>query len=191
MVTAGHCTAGRLPENFKVRAGSSYRDDGGVEVQVKEIFMHPQYNHFTVDYDIAVLELETPLQFGPGIQPIGLPLDDQVTPEGSPGYVTGWGTTSEGGSSSLELRGVWVPVVNQDSCKQVYGETAITDRMLCAGVPEGGKDSCQGDSGGPLVVDSQLIGIVSWGQGCARPGVPGVYAKVAALRDFIREHSGV
>ena len=97
--------------------------------------------------------------------------------------------------------------MSQDECKNAYGEEDITDRMICAG--EKGKDSCQGDSGGPLidsekvfnsylilgivsynfVVFQNLVGIVSWGQGCALENYPGVYARVSALHDWIVDHS--
>jgi len=63
--------------------------------------------------------------------------------------------------------------------------------MICAGVPEGGKDACQGDSGGPLVVGGQLVGIVSWGLSCALPDYPGVYSNVYTLKSFITEQTGV
>ena len=67
----------------------------------------------------------------------------------------------------------------------------ITENMICAAVPGGGKDACQGDSGGPLVVEGKLAGIVSWGDGCAEPLFPGVYSNVATLKSFITEQTGV
>lgn len=57
--------------------------------------------------------------------------------------------------------------------------------MICAGIPQGGKDSCQGDSGGPIVIDKKLVGIVSWGNGCAQPGFPGVYTNIAYFGKWI------
>jgi secreted trypsin-like serine protease len=89
-----------------------------------------------------------------------------------------------------ELQQVQVPIVSLSDCKESYG-SEITARMICAGLPAGGKDSCQGDSGGPLIVrDSQgrwqvLAGIVSWGEGCALPGFFGVYSRVAVLRKWL------
>lgn len=76
--------------------------------------------------------------------------------------------------------------MNQDVCANAYlGVNPVTERMICAGNLEGGQDACQGDSGGPLVINGTLIGVTSWGKGCARPGFPGVFTRVPALRAWI------
>ena len=99
--------------------------------------------------------------------------------------------TSSGGSISNDLLKVEVPFVSTDDCNQSYNGNgySITDGMICAG--EKGKDSCQGDSGGPMVANvngtSVLVGVVSWGIGCAQEGYPGVYARVANYIDWIEE----
>jgi len=93
---------------------------------------------------------------------------------------------------SLALRQVVVPIVSVKVCRQAY--RTMTDNMLCAGYEVGGKDSCKGDSGGPLVCrqgDKWLqYGIVSFGDGCARPDTPGVYTNVVQLLSWIQQKSG-
>ena len=92
-----------------------------------------------------------------------------------------------GGSISNALLRVEVPFVDAETCEDDYTGYAISDKMICAG--EKGKDSCQGDSGGPLVTydngEPVLVGVVSWGIGCAYEGYPGVYARVSAFVDWI------
>nr|XP_020443575.1 plasma kallikrein-like isoform X2 [Monopterus albus] len=84
---------------------------------------------------------------------------------------------------------VEVPVVGNRQCNCNYGVGHITDNMMCAGLSAGGKDSCQGDSGGPLVSKQSsrwiLAGVVSWGEGCAQPNLPGVYTRVSQYENWI------
>jgi secreted trypsin-like serine protease len=100
--------------------------------------------------------------------------------------------SADGGQSSTTLLQVALPIVSQTQCRQVY--RGLTDNMLCAGYSQGGKDACQGDSGGPFMCYVkgrwQLTGIVSYGHGCAKPGVPGVYARVNRYLSWIQSMTG-
>ena len=114
----------------------------------------------------------------------------------NPLTVAGWGVTLEGSlvlSSSLQE--VNLPLVNLTQCREALGE-AVTDNMLCAGGVLG-QDACQGDSGGPLMGTDPdtdrvyLAGVVSWGVGCAREDLPGVYTRVSRYTHWIRQIVGL
>jgi trypsin len=111
---------------------------------------------------------------------------------GTAAVVTGWGRLSYEGTYPSKLQQVQVTIVDANKCNSLYWMYGpVTPRMICAGVPEGGKDSCQGDSGGPLVSEGKLVGIVSWGIGCGDKNFPGVYVDVSALRSWITVVTGV
>lgn len=95
--------------------------------------------------------------------------------------------TENGSSLPANLRKVTVPVVARSTCQSEYGTSAVTTNMFCAGLAAGGKDSCSGDSGGPIIdtATGVLIGLVSWGQGCAEAGFAGVYARVGNYVNYI------
>ncbi|KAF2888225.1 hypothetical protein ILUMI_17948, partial [Ignelater luminosus] len=195
VLTAGHCgEAVPLPLITKVRAGSSTLGSGGIVIPILGIAIHPDYtsNADSSNNDIAVLTLLFSLSVGPTIGPISLPNVNEEVSTGTPTVVSGWGTLTEGGSSPTQLQAVTVYIVDRNECNVSYSGM-ITDSMICAGVPEGGKDSCQGDSGGPLVASGKLVGLVSWGNGCGRPGYPGVYTDIAApaIRTFITTKTGI
>ncbi|GAB0100791.1 hypothetical protein DMENIID0001_168790 [Sergentomyia squamirostris] len=186
ILTAAHCTRYSINNGSSVRTESNYRNQGGNLVKIKKIIAHPLYSKFSwTDYDISILELEEKLNFTKKCQSIGLPRQNQNVEDGSLLYTYGWGVTQNPQEDSNKLRGVEVPKVSQSSCNASY-TGKITDQMICAGYTEGGKDSCFGDSGGPLIFNgSLLVGVVSWGYGCARPNYPGVYARVASVRNWI------
>ncbi|CAO1433720.1 unnamed protein product [Diamesa tonsa] len=197
VLTASHCVHGFNPDRITVRLLEHDRsaDDETelIDRKVERIMKHPRYSQSNYNNDIALVKLAEPVKFDGILNPVCL-----ATPglsfSGYDGVVTGWGTTSEGGEVSNTLQQVEVPVLSNNDCKKsAYAATRITDNMLCAGFKEGKKDSCQGDSGGPLhVIDNstmihQIIGVVSWGDGCAKENYPGVYARVNRYGTWIRE----
>ena len=105
--------------------------------------------------------------------------------------VTGWGKLNYSGPQPDILKEVNVTTISNQECRANYSHNRITDDMICATAV--GRDSCQGDSGGPLAVlgqDGQYsqIGVVSWGKECAKPGYPGVYARVSSLLPWVKKH---
>uniref|UniRef100_A0A4W5MGA0 Peptidase S1 domain-containing protein n=1 Tax=Hucho hucho TaxID=62062 RepID=A0A4W5MGA0_9TELE len=157
----------------------------------RAIVLHPAYDGSTHDNDIALLRLSSPVNFTDYIFPICLAASDSVFHKGTESWVTGWGNANEGDPlpPPQTLQEVEVPVVGNTQCDCLNGVGSITDNMLCAGALEGGKDSCQGDSGGPMVVKHNSVwvqsGVVSWGYGCARPNLPGVYTRVSSYQSWI------
>ena len=141
--------------------------------------------------DIAVLTVDKPFQFNSFVQPACLPGKSYEYKQGSDVFVSGFGVSDLNSYSQKypdRLMGVKLPLIETQKCA-----FKIPENMVCAGDEAGGRDSCQGDSGGPLVqfderVDkATLIGVVSWGYGCAEKGKPGVYAKVAYFADWLQD----
>lgn len=126
---------------MQIRAGSNTAGRGGQVVQVFAIHSHPSYSPRTTDYDVSVLRLSGAISLGYSAAPIELTTSSPSA--GTNALTSGWGTTSEGGSPSSQLRAVTVPIVSYEECDNAYGFNAITDRMICAGFPNGGKDACQ------------------------------------------------
>ena len=198
VLTAAHCVEGEAPANLAVAVGRRLLNSNeGQRRAVTAVFVHPSWGSPTsLAHDAALLQLASPVS----ITPLALAgsADDVYESEGTPLTVIGWGNTSPRGQPSYpnDLREVVVPAVSDANCVRVYGKSLDAASMLCAGAP--GIDSCQGDSGGPLFATSGTgtriqMGIVSWGNGCAKKRFPGVYAEVnsAAIRSWITQVSGV
>ncbi|XP_008070348.1 kallikrein-14 [Carlito syrichta] len=147
---------------------------------------HPYYNSRTHDNDLMLLRLEKPVTLGRAVRPISLPKD--CPSPGTPCIASGWGTISSPiARYPHSLQCVNINITPDQVCRRAY-PGAITPGMVCAGVPQGGKDSCQGDSGGPLVCRGELQGLVSWGmERCALPGYPGVYTNLCKYQDWIKQ----
>ncbi len=200
VLSASHCQHMKDAGGYKVVIGRRDLDTtGGEEVVVKTEVTHPKYNWGTTDYDFMVLILERPIK--EEVASI-VSLSREVVPVGSPVSVMGWGDTVASDDElimSYDLRTTEVFVMSNEECEQSSGVIGgmqenyhgqITSNMMCA--RDVGEDSCQGDSGGPLVSRQSTagdvqVGVVSWGVGCANPNFPGVYARVSAGYDWIRE----
>uniref|UniRef100_A0A671P6R5 Prostasin-like n=1 Tax=Sinocyclocheilus anshuiensis TaxID=1608454 RepID=A0A671P6R5_9TELE len=165
-----------------------------VSVSVSQVILHPEYNNLPNNNDMALLRLSSPVTFTNFIQPVCLAAEGSIF-NSDMMWVTGWGTIYSGVPlpSPQNLQEVDVPMVGNTKCDCLNG--GITENMMCAGQLEGGKDSCQGDSGGPMVIrqGSTWIqaGVVSFGQGCALPNLPGVYARVSNYQNWITQHVGM
>ncbi|XP_053126279.1 suppressor of tumorigenicity 14 protein [Hemicordylus capensis] len=205
LVSAGHCFQDENPIRYSdAKIWTAYMglhdqsDRSNKNVQqrgIKQIIRHPSFNDFTFDYDLAVLELDSPVTLTNYIQPICLPDITHEFPAGKYLWVTGWGATQEAGTGATILQKAEIRMINQTMCNSLL-TNAMSERMMCVGILTGGIDACQGDSGGPLasIEDNDrmfLAGVVSWGDGCARRNKPGVYTRVSQLRDWIKQKTGV
>jgi len=194
IVTAAHCVLGSSASQVQILLNMWDWNNGPTRIVkrfVDRITIHPGYNSNTLNNDIALIHLRDAISFTafPGIKPVCLP-PSSADYAGKDATVTGWGTTSSGGSQPEIAREVTVPIRTQAECQAAYGNS-VNQNMICAGLTQGGKDSCQGDSGGPLTVaDSNgkhyLAGVVSWGSGCASPGRYGVYTDVPNYISWIQ-----
>nr|AAT95347.1 trypsin Ia precursor [Sesamia nonagrioides] len=189
IVTAAHCMAASV-SNRRIRAGSSHRNTGGVVVLLTSNINHPTYGQNGYDGDIAVSRLAQPLVYSPVIQQGTIVAQGSLIPDNLPVVHAGWGAISQGGPASSVLRDVTIYTINNALCTARYltlpRPLVVTPNMICAGILDvGGKDACQGDSGGPLYYGDILVGVVSWGHGCANETYPGVSAAVSSYTNWI------
>ena len=209
VLTAAHCVvdgAGITPAaDVAVMAGRHrLSGSGGEQIGVSRVVPNPNYDDATATNDNALLELANASS-----QPVRAVVKPSQASYWAPGdsvYVAGWGSTvaqpagCPGGVGCPsptypdELREVEVSVTSNADCESAYPGEYFEFSMVCAGIyPTGGKDSCQGDSGGPLEADTPagrvLIGVVSTGDGCAAPGLPGIYNRTVNYRTWIGNYA--
>jgi len=162
---------------------------------VRKVIMHPDFRkgaNFNMDFSLVELNKQVDFNQASWIRPACLPQTDLIDFDGYSATVSGWGFTdlvTKGQSKTLQV--VDVTVMNNDKCIQLYSKEQINENMMCGSKP--GADSCFGDSGGPFTIQHGdrwvLAGVVSWGQECARPQWPGVYARVSKVVDWIHRNS--
>jgi len=201
VITAAHCFDQMWEDkcqlffaDFDQKVGPGKGEIGQEKRKIKNLTMHPDRKGY--QNDIAIVKLDQPIPFNNMIQPICMP-SVEVT-GGEDTIVMGWGynggTVDEDDKNKLQY--AHVPIIPRDICRRRdWYSGSVTQNMICAGFEEGMIDSCTGDSGGPLVMlnevgDFELIGIVSFGTGCAKPRKPGVHTDVYDYIDWIKEVAG-
>jgi secreted trypsin-like serine protease len=201
VLSAGHCgsvtgAAVASPASWPtalitVRIGSN-KPGQGEKRPVSSVTLNPNYLA-TSGYDISLLALSSASTKAPA--KVAGTSEGSLWTAGTSETIVGWGTTSEGGSTPDTLQKAQVPITTDAVCGGAYSDFD-PKTMICAGFPQGGVDTCQGDSGGPMFGRTgagvlRVVGSTSFGEGCARPNKPGVYARVGdtTLREWIRSQA--
>ncbi|GAB3184993.1 trypsin [Micromonospora palomenae] len=185
VLTAAHCV-GRTGTNTSITATLGVVDlqsSSRITVRSNYVYRAPGYNGSGKDW--ALIRLATPVT---GLST--LPIATTTAYDNGTFTVAGWGAAREGGSQQRYLLKATVPFVSDSTCDANYGGQIIVAEEICAGYAGGGTDTCQGDSGGPMFRRDAAnawiqVGIVSWGNGCARPNYPGVYTQVSYFSSSI------
>merc|ERR1712107_357327 len=191
VMCAAHCfNKGQSMSGYYIKAGVTKRNGGGQTIEIANGVWNEDMPYQGNNNDFIILKLKSALTFNDDVGPACLPEPGHAPDaSGQTCFVSGWGTLQSGANSlPSDLQWVAVPTVTNAQCSQSYN--GITDSMICAGLPNGGKDSCQGDSGGPFICRDNgkavLTGVVSFGIGCALPNYPGVYARTTAVLDWVK-----
>lgn len=202
ILTAAHCFKdASMTSIYNVKAGISKLDTPTIltrNYDIKQIVIHPNYNSFAYDNDIALVEVLGGIEFNQDTKPINIvESNEALYNEGRSTKVAGWGLPyPEAPNSSNELRVVDVPIISNASAQVYMGGTLITENMIATGaVSNDRKGTCPGDSGGALVTKDEYgvtkqIGIVSWGKAKCIGGrnSPSIYTKVANYIDWIKQY---
>uniref|UniRef100_T1IZI7 limulus clotting factor C n=1 Tax=Strigamia maritima TaxID=126957 RepID=T1IZI7_STRMM len=202
VITAAHCLVNRLfnfplPPVWTVVAGEHHlHTKNGAEQsrQVTRVIIHSNFREY--HHDIALLKLSESMLLGGESGAVCLPLNNatrNMNLEGVRCVATGWGQKIQGHGNSLTLQKVEMPIVSNKICDKAYSgkyKIPIKSYHLCAGRLNASKGTCVGDSGGPLQCALQegrwfLVGLTSFGSGCAKPGFPDVFTRLTEYTDWV------
>ncbi|XP_055594382.1 trypsin-1-like [Uranotaenia lowii] len=191
ILTAAHCVLNFKAAQITVKLYDVQHSKMVIRA-VEKLHGNNGFSLDTFNNDIALVKLHNAVNVVERFVTVCLPTPGKSYAN-KEGTVTGWGKLANGSLSQV-LQKVQVPIMTNAQCKKsAYRASRITDNMMCAGFPDGGHDACQGDSGGPLQIGDtslrEVVGIVSWGEGCAKPNYPGVYTRVNRYLQWIKNNS--
>jgi secreted trypsin-like serine protease len=205
VLTAAHC----VPDVDKLVVGYGSNNLGELtRVESARVISHKGYNPETMINDVALIKLKTPVKFAEGTAAVDISSTEFFDGLGSSKVtVTGWGYLFDldlfqskypdkdvpwDKLTPSKLQEVAVPMQSMELCQANYEGSPIPAGQFCAGLKKGGKDSCQGDSGGPVVAADPTnkrgfvqVGIVSWGRGCARAKLFGIYTRTDTFHSWV------
>lgn len=192
ILTAAHCSYVTQAQNLAVLLHrhdltSSNADESGIYRTISKVIIHPGFSESNMRNDFALWKLSSPVD---NVDPVALDTAGTYQVAGDNVLVMGWGNTLYEGDASNVLLQATLKIWDFSDCSSMWQGGLNPAIQMCAGLPLGGKDTCQGDSGGPILAygpgNSLIqIGVVSFGDQCANPNSPGVYAYVYGGLDFI------
>jgi len=200
VVTAAHCEP--HINYVTINDYNLESDVDGMNVEgfdIARIIVHENFDSSTFDTDVAIVFFGDYLESSPTIKSRSIQGSNwyllnnmvNVPAVGDALRVIGWGVLSEGGTISAVPNEVKVFAKDDAECQKIFGASYFMDsKMLCAAAEQG--DACQGDSGGPLIVkapgaeNDRVVGLVSWGIGCANSQYPGVYTEMDFVFSWIQ-----
>ncbi|XP_061221617.1 acrosin-like [Neopsephotus bourkii] len=204
VLTAAHCFIGQnFITDWFVMVGITDLAQANSETQkrwIRQVVVHENYTSASSGFDIALLELDQPVRCGYHVQLACLPDATLRVSQLSECFVSGWGAREArtGASSPSALQEAKVRLIDVNLCNSSqWYRGAIKRHNLCAGYPQGGIDTCQGDSGGPLMCRDKganfywVVGLTSWGRGCARAKRPGIYTSTQDFHEWILYQLGM
>ncbi|KAF5405792.1 Transmembrane serine protease 8 [Paragonimus heterotremus] len=212
VLTAAHCFVAPPgfqldlttdPDRWTVRVGEHDMLDESVphyDSSVEYVLTHPGYKDVESGSDIALIKLRSPVQLKRHVNIACLPVIGEDVEPGSQCVSVGWGhQTFNASTIATTLQHVELTITPIDQCRQIYLDLRIEgapnglstpESIICAGHPEGGRDSCQFDSGGPLMCQLngqwRVMGVISFGYECAKPGFPGIHTRVSDYVPWIK-----
>lgn len=185
IITAGHVLAERTISNTQVVVGTNSLSTGGFEYQLSRIIVHPNFNAYNLDNNLALLETIFEIDFYTNVRPI--PLATTEITGTTTAVVAGWGHNINDGQFTDGMHWIYVSTITNEECRSrhtIVNREYVKDRMICTDNAPG-VGMCVGDAGNALIAGGFVIGAVSWGYSGCGAGYPDVYTRISSQVPWI------